>query len=220
MRAVAALDYIKRAVAADAQTNLSDEALDVVVEHVEGWLDNGGELDAAESPPLRVREGERLVQLAAEPPLENQAGSVYAIPGDLLEVRTMFVDSRPLDNPRWVPLSEFRLMRDLAYASRPVFSQAQNKIYTMPAPDSLELLYYSKIPSLLTNESNYVFDNWKKLYIEGVIARVAFRNRSMTLAGSRFNTFLAAVRNINMTYGAGVFAKAAQVSRPINPPGG
>ena len=215
----AALEYLLQVVKNDAQTTVSADGLASAVETVEAWLDGGGELDGVVSPPLRVRAGEHLFDLAPDAPADGQIGAVFSVPDDMLNIRSIFVDTRPLDKPKWIDFTDFRLLRDSANYLQPVFSQVGKKIHVMPAPDKLEFLAYSKIPSLNDNETNYVFDDHKRIYSHGIISLIAFRRRSMTLAGSRFNSFVGAVQNANMTFGSSVFAEASAVSRPIAPPG-
>lgn len=216
------IEYLISIVRHDGQIQATPESMSRMILRVEQWLELGGYLDALRSPPLRVRDMEKMAKL---PQREADDDTFFDLPDDFLEIRSIFSDTRPLADPQWIPYEVFRERRDFFNSSlTPVLTTSGNSILIMPIPEKLEILYYSRLPSLVRvgdgdNPSNFVFDRHRQIYEDGVVAAAAYSRRTPSLASPRFNSFEGAVQMANMQYGASAIAKQAITGRPINAPG-
>lgn len=105
------------------------------------------------------------------------AGEYLALPGDLLEVRTIQINTNPVAALRYLPPERM----DAKYggtSGQPVYyAMVGDEFQFAPVPDGtyeVEITYYARVPALSDDDpSNVILENFPDLYLYGSLIHSA-----------------------------------------------
>lgn len=149
-----------------------------------------------QSPALRCREMEQRATATA-------TGEFIALPTDYLAMKALkLTGTSPPRQLKAMPKMQFDAVLDTSDSGTPVWYEViNNEIRLAPIPTSsaLEILYYKKIPALVSNDPNWLLSDHPGIYLYGTLLEAAIyikEDSDFERFGRQFSSMVTSLNNM------------------------